>query len=223
MAHRPSLVAIARQLIVFVSLHGITALASAIPASAGPYDTVERPVSLSLSFTGFNFLNDDMSATYGTVPAVGVRLVRQMDERAEFFVGIQYAADSGNPYRGTPDFRTGKKTELKLTPVDFGVRLNAMNHPRHRFYLGFALRYLWMSEEGPWASSWYDLLEPEYSGWGWGLRFLGGPEWRDSSGRIAVGLEGSFGPQEAAVEQQDDERDADLSGTEVRIYVSGLF
>ena len=88
---------------------------------------------------------------------------------------------------------------------------------------GFALRYLWMSEEGPWASSWYDLLEPEYSGWGWGLRFLGGPEWRDSSGRIAVGLEGSFGPQEAAVEQQDDERDADLSGTEVRIYVSGLF
>lgn len=191
-------------------------------SAQNPSDAGLRPTMISVTFGGLRFLNDDMHDTYGMAPAVGLRIGKQMDERAEIFLGLQYGEDSGNPFE-TPDFRSARETELKLAPITFGARLNVTKSRCCRFYFGLALRYLWMSEKAPWSSSWDDPAEPDYSGWGWGLWFMAGPEWRDPEERFAAGLEVSFGPQAAVIKQGYSEREVDLSGSDVRFYLSALF
>lgn len=194
-----------------------------LAASAGSPGTEKRPAMISVTLGGLMFLDDDIDETYGTMPIVGLRIARQLDKYAEAYFDVQHGSDSGNPFYDTPDFRSGKETSLRVIPIGFGLRINASTHKNFKFYFGIGLRYVWAGEKVPWNPYASGSGDREYSGWGWGSRMLIGPEWRDSAGKMAYGVELAFGPLDVETERGGWNRVIDLSGPDTRAYVSFLF
>jgi hypothetical protein len=175
---------------------------------------------LSVGFSGFGYANEDLQETYGRTPLVGIRLGYLADERAEFFAGLQYGRDSGDPFYDSPTFRSRDDADLTVVPIDLGFRLNALSHANLLFFFGVGLRPQWTREEGSQSSIGSDLQEAIVSGWGFGVRGLMGPEWRLRSGRSAFGLELSLAVSELTLGRDANERSIDGSGWEVRGYAS---
>lgn len=177
----------------------------------------------SLSFAGLCFVDSDMESTYGIMPAFGLRFGLGISEDSEFILGMLYGSDSGDPYHGVPGFSAGNVADLRTVPIEAGMRLNVLHNSKHKFYVGLAAQYVWIEEKIPGVYAQDGGEKPAYSGWGWGLRLLTGPEWRLSGGRLAVGAEFSVGGRGVSIKSGAGERTADLSGLTSRVYISVLF
>jgi hypothetical protein len=193
--------------------------AAGFPDPNSPDPPRARP-NLSLFCGGQSFIDDDMEQIYGTIPAFGVRLALPVDERSSFFLDVSYGFDSGDPYYSVEGFSAGSRARLKTVPIEFGMRSNVLKRSPHKFHLGFALQYVWVSEKIPGAYSPEDSEAPAFSGWGWGWKVLLGPEWRFSEGRLGLGAEFSWSMGGVYVSSGSQERPVELSGPLLRGYLT---
>ncbi len=201
------------------------ALAPLIPAAvyAQTPEVEFAPPQLSVCAGLRGLFDDTLIDTYGLLPSLGMRCYVPLTARSQFFIGASYTRDSGNPYYSLADFESDADLDLQVVPIEAGLRADVYAHPRCAFYLGAALEYIWAREEMSSARG-IDLrtgpAPEEYSGWGWGMQFLMGPEWLLAQGKVAVGCEAALHFYELRLTAGNWKRPADLSGLGSRVYVS---
>lgn len=190
-------------------------------AQATPDDEPIPPLKASLSvLAGPQLLLDrDMQDTYGMMPYASVRLSLQVSKTGEFFAGIGYAGDRGYPYTGSIGFEGGEKASIRFIPIEFGTRFNLAHSRYQRFYLGFALDLVRITEEIPGTNLSAADESPKYSGWGPNLRFLVSPEWHIKSERLAFGFEFSLGGHEVRIGHEEDRRTVEMAAYSLRAYL----
>jgi hypothetical protein len=192
-----------------------------VSSSAAAPNASDSPVSrVSVLLGGVSYVDDDMELTYGTTMISGLRWAIALGENSDFFAGFHYGSDSGDPYYSEPDMSVDDSARLRTFPIEFGARAYTSHHPSRKFYLGFAVQYLWVEEKIPGAVGGDTSENPSYSGWGWGVRVLAGPEWRFMDGKLAVGAEFSVGTRYVYVKLEEHRRIADLTGIASRGYLS---
>jgi hypothetical protein len=183
---------------------------------------LEARSRISGSFEVRSLADDDMQATYGMVPMLGLRWTSPMGDTSEFFLGSGYGWDSGNPYYGDGSFVTADRARLRVIPIELGVRMTPLLHLRRAFHVGFAVEYLWVREDAPAG----DALEgaasgwERFSGWGWGVKALAGPEWRFAGGHFSIGGEVSLGVQSQTVSRGNERRRVSFAGLGTRALLS---
>jgi hypothetical protein len=163
---------------------------------------------------------EDMRSIYGMVPMLGVRWTSLLGSRSQFLAGVGYAFDSGDPYYGEPDFVTDQSARLRALPFEFGVRTDLARQSSRALYVGAAMEYVWVREQGPDEFAPAGDGWPRYSGWGWGVKFLIGPEWEIREGRVSLGCEASLAARAVTARRAKQERKVDLSALGARVYAA---
>lgn len=207
-----------RAVSVIILLSTCTVVHGSAPVDRGPPPITRNPgISLSM---GFHALAEgDMRDTYGPVPEIGVRIWSQPVEAVRFFVGARYASVTGDPGHHDPTFDPPSETKLEFLPIEIGFVTDVVPSEGFAFLFGFAGESAWVREEVAGAS----YADPErahrYTGQGFAVRVLLGPEVRPSRGRAILGVEASAGISQVDVSGRDHSHAASLSGVALRGYM----
>lgn len=142
---------------------------------------------------GLNWLvpnDDDLESTYGGVPVVQLRLSVRPGERTRFFLGSGYGWSRGDPYYGQATFEGNADAELRIIPIQMGVRVNLAPREDLRLNLGVMAEADWIRESLPRSDFGGADLRQESSDWTGGVGLTFGPELRSRDLDWAVGFEG---------------------------------
>lgn len=206
------------------------------PASAPPaaphliegsfVQATPRPL-LAVTVGGSRFTSEDLRRTYGSVPAVGLRVHVNDGPSAQYFLGIQYASRRGDSFYDDPVFESSGSAKLVVMPIEFGLRTNLRRGHRPGVFLGIAGEYsrIWERVRGTHHSN--PRASETIRGWGLGVRVVAGPEFELGRGPWIMGTEFSAGRQlswtgvhaRSNRESRGDHRTVELTGLAVRAYL----
>jgi hypothetical protein len=196
----------------------VSVAATLAPGSSAQQSSGFDPGRISLCFSRWDYSDEDIDLTYGGSFVTGIRWSLPVSENSNFFAGIHHGRDRGDPYSEDETMVAPGAAHLSVTPIEFGARLYTSVHPNRKFCLGIGTEYLRVEESVRGTDPLGRTERPDFTGWGWGLRILGGPEWRFSGGRFAVGAEFSYGFRRIKARWEGRVRDVDLSGFVARGY-----
>jgi hypothetical protein len=97
-------------------------------------------------------LHSEMKGIYGTAFTLGIQHCLNMSKSMDIITSIGYASKSGNPYYDVSTFSSGKKSTIRLIPVEISLRRrmvimqNAKSVTRG-LYGGIGLNYIRAREE----------------------------------------------------------------------------
>jgi hypothetical protein len=199
----------------------ILLLFSILSCHAAPGDPplIGNP-GFSLSIGGHFLAEESMRDTYGWTPEVGLCLWTRPVEQLRFFVGVRYASTSGNPAEGDPTFESSMESKLEFLPLELGFEMDLVPAPAIALFLGFAGEVAWTREEVMGTYYADPGATKRYTGRGYGVRLLLGPEWQPRGERYALGLETSAGLSHADVRAQESGHSVNLSSLAARGYVA---
>lgn len=201
-------------------LGGVTPYVHAVEALP-PIDARRPPgVGLGLSLGNASFAGEDLRETYGSAAVLSLRMVSDLDAKAQFFCGIGYSANSGNPAGRDPGFQSLERSVLTLMPIDAGLRLNLREAPGWRLYLGVAWEWIWARETLRGAYAEDPSARRNWTGWGPGARLLFGPEWMFASERFTFGLEFSAASRRVELRSGRYRRQNQLSEGSATLYLT---
>ncbi|MFH1143107.1 MAG: hypothetical protein V1774_01015 [Candidatus Eisenbacteria bacterium] len=166
---------------------------------------------------------DDFGSTYGNLNAWDIRLAIPIQAGMEAVLNAAWAHGHGDPYYNLRGFNADdgaeSPAELTMVPLEFGILFHDRSCARHRVNVGLLFQEIWAREkiyQGP--------QTPEsFSGWGWGGRFLIGPEWFLGGSRYSLGFDLSMTVSSVDVRAGNQVRTVHPTGPELHVYAARRF
>ncbi len=189
------------------------------PVSARDRDAPPLDVKLGPVF-GWLFLNEQvMSETYGTVAIPGLMMVTDVSADTRFVLGAGRGAARGNPFHDVTGYEGGDEAELTTVPLRIGLQSDLSPHPRLHLLCGLSAELVWMRERLPAAAVAGSPDHVDFDGWGEGLRFGFGPEWRSADDRRVVGFTMEWSASGGEVFGDGRRHEVNLTGTGLQFHV----
>ena len=179
--------------------------------------------SIAFSAGMRGFFDHDSDAIYGVLPAVGLRVSLPTGRAGEFFAGITRVADSESINLRTTGFTGSADADYEAISFESGIRLNLSKNDDQRLYFGFSAGYDWIAERIEGTAPHTGDLAPEYTGGGWRLHLLIGPEWRLGRSPYAIGAEFVLGGGSVLIEHDHFQREIETTGLGMSAYVVRRF
>ncbi len=169
---------------------------------------------------GWLFLAEQaMYETYGTVAIPGLMTATDLADDTRFVLAAGYGIARGSPFYDVTGFEGGDEAELTTIPLQIGLQSDISPHPSLRVLFGVSAEMVWMRERLPAAAVAGSPDHEDYDGWGAGLRFTFGPEWRAADGGRVVGFAMGWGASGGEVFGSGHRHDVNLTGASVQCHV----
>jgi len=169
---------------------------------------------------GWRFLTEQsMSETYGHVAVPGLMCVTDLAHDSRLVLAAGYGFARGNPYLDVTGFDGANAAELTMVPLQVGLQSDVSPHPCLRILCGLSAESLWIRERLPVAALPGSPDHEDHDGWGAGLHFTFGPEWRTADDRRAFGFTMSWAAAGGEVHSRGRSHDVNLTGTHVQCHV----
>lgn len=169
---------------------------------------------------GWRFLTDQaMSETYGTVAIPGVMSATDLADDTRFVLAAGYGFARGDLFYDVTGFEGSDTAELTTIPVQVGLQSDISPHPSLRVLCGLTAEMVWMRERLPAAAVAGSPDHEEHDGWGAGLHFTFGPEWRSADASRAFGFTMGWVVSGGEVFSQGHRHDVNLTGADVQCHV----
>lgn len=179
--------------------------------------------SIAFSAGVRGFFEDDLDAIYSVLPAVGLRVSLPAGRAGEFFAGITRVADSESIDLSTTGFTGSADADYEAISFESGIHLNLSKNDEQRLYFGFSAGYDWIAERIEGTAPYGGDAAPEYTGGGWRLHLLIGPEWRLGTSPYAIGAEFMLGGGSVVLEHEIARREIETAGLGMSAYVVRRF
>lgn len=169
---------------------------------------------------GWLFLTEQaMSETYGTVAIPGLMSATDLADDTRFVLAAGYGFARGDPFYDVTGFEAADTAELTTIPVQVGLQSDISPHPSLRILCGLTAGLVWMREQLPAAAVAGAPDHEDHDGWGAGLHFTFGPEWRSADASRAVGFTMGWAVSGGEVFSRGQSHDVNLTGANVQCHV----
>ncbi len=169
---------------------------------------------------GWRFLTEQaMSETYGTVAIPGLMSATDLADDTRFVLAAGYGFARGDPFYDVTGFEGPGTAELTTIPVQVGLQSDISPHPSLRILCGLSAELVWMRERLPAAAFAGAPDHEDHDGWGAGLHFTFGPEWRAAAGRRAVGFTLGWAVSGGEVFSRGQNHEVNLTGANVQCHI----
>lgn len=169
---------------------------------------------------GWRFLTEQaMSETYGTVAIPGLMSATDLADDTRFVLAAGYGFAQGDPFYDVTGFEGSGAAELTTIPVQVGLQSDISPHPSLRILCGVSAELVWMRERLPAAAVAGAPDHEDHDGWGAGLHFTFGPEWRTADDRRAVGFTMGWAVSGGEVFSRGQNHDVNLTGANVQCHI----
>ena len=192
---------------------------AAPPVPAHDRDVPPLDVRLGPVF-GWLFLNEQvMSETYGSVATPGLMIVTDVSDDTRFVLGAGRGTSRGNPFHDVTGYEGSDEVELTTIPLRIGLQTDLSPHPRLHLLCGLSAEMVWMRERLPAAAVAGSRDHVDFDGWGEGLRFGFGPEWRSADARRVIGFTMEWGASGGEVFGDGRRHEVNLTGTGLQFHM----
>jgi hypothetical protein len=177
----------------------------------------DRDMMIGLSIDRLVLTEQDMADTYGTVAIPGVTAVATIADHTRFVFTGGYGFTSGSPFYEVTGYEHDDEARLRAILLQFGLQGDLSRNSRLHVYWGLSAELARFHERLPaYAGS---PGHDDFDGWGTGLRFTFGPEWRTADANRAIGLTMGWGAVGGEVSHEGRRHDVNLSGVGLQCRV----
>ncbi|MDO9172719.1 MAG: hypothetical protein Q7W29_12910 [bacterium] len=192
----------------------------ALAALGTPHACLAAPdqdMMIGISINRLILAEQDMADTYGTVAIPGVTAVAAIADHSRFVFTAGCGFAKGSPFYDVTGYEGDNEARLKTILMQFGMQGDLSRNTRLRVYWGLSAELARIHERLPAYAGSPD--HDDFDGWGTGLRFTFGPEWRSADAARAIGLTMGWGTVGGAVSHEGHRHEVNLSGAGLQCHV----